>query len=100
MPGLRRLLGLIRHRKDERDIDDELRLHIDMEAADLERAGLPGDEARRRALVQFGGVERVRAEARDVRRSAAVEAWGRDAHYGIRALLRTPGFSLVVLLVL
>ena len=51
-----KLLNLLRRRVHDREMDDEMRFHIEMEAADLERGGLTAAEARRRALARFGGV--------------------------------------------
>jgi predicted permease len=100
MRVLRRLIRVLRRREDEHLLDDEVGLHLDMETDDLVRQGMSRDEARRRALVSFGGVERIRSEARDIRRLPSLEAWLRDARYGVRALLTSPGFSVVVVLVL
>ena len=60
---LRRLVRNFRtSRALEREMDDEMRFHVEMEAADLAARGVPADEARRRALVSFGGVQRYKEE--------------------------------------
>jgi hypothetical protein len=46
-------------------MDDEMRLHIELEAAELARSGITPDEARRQARVAFGGVDRFKEESRD-----------------------------------
>ncbi len=51
---------------------EEIRLHVELETAELERSGVPPEEARRQALVAFGGVERTKEEVRDVRIVALV----------------------------
>lgn len=79
-------------------MDDEMRFHIDMEAAELERAGVPPDEARRRALAAFGGVQRHKEEGHESRGGAEIENFLRDVRYAARSLTRTPGHALVVLL--
>jgi putative ABC transport system permease protein len=91
-----------------REIDEELRLHIEGRTRELVAAGLPPVEARRRALEAFGDVERVRREMREiearrvrrVRRAGAVgDAW-RDVRTGARRLRRSPGYAAVAVLTL
>ena len=94
---LRRLAG---YRILERDMDDEMRFHVEMEAADLVARGVPPDEARRRALLAFGGVERFKDEGRDARGVGPLEDFVRDLRYGARSLRRRPGFAAVVILTL
>ena len=92
------IFNLFRRRRLEREMDDEMRFHIDMEAAELERAGVPADEARRRALATFGGVQRYKEEGQESRGGTQIENLVRDARYAVRSLSRTPGHALVVLL--
>jgi putative ABC transport system permease protein len=94
------LFNLFRRRAHEREMTDEMRFHIDMEAADLERMGLPPDEARRRALAAFGGVQRFKEEGRESRGGAWLEDLVRDARYSLRSLVRSPGYTAVVVLTL
>ena len=68
MRWLQRLARAFRATQDDGSVDAELRLHLEMEAEDLVRQGVSPDEARRRAALAFGGLERFRTEARDVRR--------------------------------
>ena len=64
----RRFRALIHRDALDRDVDDEMRLHIEMEANDLARVNdIPPDEARRRAAIAFGGVDRFVEEHRDAR---------------------------------
>ena len=69
MRGLmRRVRALVRRDAAERELDDELRHHVELETAAGVARGLRGDEARRAALLRFGGVDRFAEEARDRRR--------------------------------
>ena len=63
----RRLGALLRGRTAEREMDEEMRFHLDMEARDLVRQGYAAAAAQREARVRFGGVERYKEEGRDAR---------------------------------
>jgi putative ABC transport system permease protein len=52
--------ALTRRREVERELDEELRFHLEREAAKLERRGLDAADARRQARLEFGGVDRVK----------------------------------------
>jgi predicted permease len=89
-----------RRARDERAMTDEMRFHVDMEAAELERFGVPRDEARRRALANFGGVRRFTEEAQDARRILWLDDLRRDVRYSLRSLARSPGYAVIVVLTL
>ena len=95
-----RIGGLFRRRRADARLDDEVRFHVEMLAAEYERRGLPRDEARVAALRQFGGVTQMKETYRDQRGLPWVDAFGQDVRYGARGLLRTPGFTLAALLTL
>src|SRR6185436_14284133 len=82
----------------EREVDEELRFHLDMEAEKLRGAGMSDAEARRAARRVFGGVRRVREEIRDLRRTRAVELFLRDVAYGWRSLRQAPAYALTTIL--
>jgi putative ABC transport system permease protein len=84
----------------ETDMDDEMRFHVEMESADLIARGVSPEEARRRALVSFGGVARFKEEGRDARGVGPLEDFVRDLRFGARSLRRRPGFAAVVVLTL
>lgn len=100
MSLLSTLRALARRRRAEPDLDDELRFHLEMEAAENVRRGMTPDQARRAAAVAFGGVERVREECRDARPSRPLEELGRDLRHALRVLRRAPGFTAVAVLTL
>jgi len=78
----------------ERDLDAEVRSYAAMLEEEMVERGLPREEARRRAAIEVGGAEQVKEDVRAVRMGALLEATGRDARHALRALARTPGFTL------
>lgn len=91
-----RFRSLFHRRVVERELDDEVRFHIDMQAEENVRAGMSPAEARRQAVLRFGGVEGHKEE---VRRVQGVELMGArvswlDLKLGLRMLTRHTGLSL------
>jgi predicted permease len=85
----------------DRDLDEEMRQHLDLEAEDLIRTeGLSPDEARRRARIAFGGVDRYAEAHRDVRGWRWLEELWQDIRYSVRGLRRTPAFTVSAVAVL
>ena len=95
---LRRLRSFGRRRELEDRLDDEIRFHVEQQIEKNRRAGMTPDEARRKALIRFGGVEQVRERTRDEFRAARIEHLARDVRYGMRSLRRHPGFSAMAVL--
>lgn len=88
-----RVRALVARGEAERDLEDELRFHVDMETDAGVRRGLDPAEARRQALVKFGGVERYREQSRDARGLVGWESFLRDLRLAFRGLRRSPGFT-------
>jgi predicted permease len=82
----------------ERELDAELRYHVDMLTEQLAQQGLSPEEARREARRQFGAVEAVKDDVRDTWLSRFVEVAAQDVRYGLRGLRRSPGFALLIVL--
>src|SRR5215469_2712019 len=75
-------------------IDRELRYHFERLVREYITAGLPPEEARRRARLEFGGVEQIKEECRDMR-GRWLEDFAKDLRYAVRSLRRSPGFVAV-----
>jgi putative ABC transport system permease protein len=95
-----RLRALVFRRREERELDEELRFHVEQEAARHRLTGATDAEARRRGAIALGGVEQVKEEVRDARGTRLLEDSKGDFAYALRTLLRAPGFAVVVILTL
>jgi predicted permease len=97
MGWVRRLFG---KRPTNTDIQRELDFHLAMERESRERRGVEPAEARRTALVDFGGVSRAYEDVRDVRGMTFRESLVQDLKIGLRMLARSPGYSLAAIAIL
>ncbi|HET7613778.1 MAG TPA: ABC transporter permease [Gemmatimonadaceae bacterium] len=89
-------LRLLGRRAAEARIDDEIRFHIEMETQRIAREQQVGeDEARRRALATFGGVQQHREALRDGRGTAWLSGLSLDLKLGFRMLVKYPGLTLI-----
>lgn len=91
--ALRARLRTLARSRAERELGEEIRFHIDLEAEKNERLGMSPEEARRVAIAHFGGVQRVREEHRDVRNFQWLEDFVGDARFALRSLRRAPALA-------
>src|SRR5208337_3113297 len=82
------LRGTFQRSRIEREMDAELRFHIDAYADDLVRAGVPREEAVRRARIEFGGIEQAKEQCRDARGVTFVDSLLQDIRFGLRMLAK------------
>ncbi len=93
----KRLRTFFRRARMERELDAELKFHLDMLAAQYVRQGMSPGAAHRAARQMFGGLEQVKDDVRDTWIARVVETVTQDVRYGARSLLKYRGYSLAVI---
>jgi len=94
------VLALVRGRRLDRELNDEIAAHLEMAEAEGLAAGLSPEQAKRRARLRFGGVDGMVEEHRDRRSVRWLENAVADVRFGTRMAVREPGFTAVVVGVL
>ncbi|MFA5910640.1 MAG: ABC transporter permease [Vicinamibacterales bacterium] len=94
------LTRLMRHERLEAQLDAELRDHFERLVLDYVRDGLSEPDARRRARLEFGGLDQVKEVCRDARGTRWFEEFTQDVRYGWRGLMRNRSFAIVAILTL
>jgi hypothetical protein len=95
-----RLRALFRHESVLRDIEEELRVHVEMETETNIKRGMPPDEARAAALKSFGNLGRNTELGYDIRGGGWLETVWQDLRYGARMLVKNSGFTVVTVMTL
>jgi len=88
-----RIRELFQHRRLARELDEEFRLHIELEIEHRMKSGMSPDEARRSALAEFGGLRSRTEDTMDARGFVALGNFARDMRFAVRRLRRTPTFG-------
>ena len=83
-----------------KQLDEELRFHLERQIAENRTSGMSAEEARYAALRSFGNPALLREQARDNWSWRGAEQFLREVRYGIRTLRRTPGFAIIAVLVM
>ena len=97
---IHRLWGTLIPRRRDSDLEQELRLHLELAAEDARRRGPNATDSARAARLKAGGTSQAMDALRDQRGVPWLDDLARDAHHGVRMLRRTPVFTVVALLTL
>ncbi|HYL67844.1 MAG TPA: ABC transporter permease, partial [Candidatus Limnocylindria bacterium] len=97
---LHRARSLFLRNRLDRELDEELRFHLEQQIADEIAAGMAPEEARSSAYRKLGGVEQLKEECRDSRGVRLIQDFVQDVRYGLRMIARAPVLSLVIVVIL
>ena len=100
MSLLSRLRAMFRRERLDQDLDEELRSHLEMRAADNLAAGMSAQDARYDAQKRFGNTPLLKEDTRDVDIIGWLDECARDCRFALRMLQRSPGFAAVAVLTL
>lgn len=92
--------GLFNKQRKDRELDDEFESHLHMHIEDNVRSGMTPEEARRQAMIKFGGIESTKEACRDQRGLPVLETLWQDVRFGARMLRKNPGFTTITVLML
>lgn len=92
---LRRLGGLFRKERRDRDLAEEIESHLQLHIEDNLRVGMSPEEARRDALLKFGGIESAKETYRNRRSLPFLENLAHDLRYATRTLRKNPAFASI-----
>ena len=91
---------ILRKEQFEKQLDSELRFHLEKQIADYIATGMSTEEARRRAHLDFGGLESIKQQTRESRRGIFSETFFQDLGHGVRLLRKSPSLTAIIVITL
>src|SRR5438128_12582412 len=98
--SIRRLWAFFSGAQLDRDLDTEIATHLELAIEENIRRGMSAQEARRQALIRFGGTWQAREQHRDARGLPSLEILLQDVRYAFRTFRRNRGFTVIAVLIL
>jgi hypothetical protein len=98
--AFQRIGSFFRERQLDSELDEEMAAHIDMAIAENLRRGLPQQEARRQAMIRFGGAMQAKEHQRETRGLPGLDILIQDLSYALRTLRRDTAFTVIAVLIL
>ena len=95
---IKQLLSFFRKQQLDADLDAEMSAHLEMAIADNLRRGMSEDEARRQALIRFGGVTQAKETQREARGLSWLDVLQQDLHFAFRTLAHDRGFTAIAVM--
>src|ERR1700733_2573556 len=95
-----RVVSIFRRNELDHDLDAEFTTHLELATEENLLHGLSAEEARRQALIRFGGKQQAIEQHRDARGLPGLEIFFQDLRYAVRALFKNPGFTVAVVITL